>query len=175
MLSVFARGLKKRMKGKKRAEERAKAKEKEQTREEGMGMVVSPPVSSVGVQGPCLMDEEATRGGVSMVDDNDEQELADNTDELYTYTDPDTQMTTLPLSPMHTQFLSTSHPPLPIPTPSDPFVDEDFEMTPASSPVSISGSMRKAQSRGKAMQVLGYEVHEAFKGALFPSSYVQQV
>jgi hypothetical protein len=99
-------------------------------------------------------------------DDDGEQEFELNLDS----DDNDTPMSsTLPRLPTAAmQFLSIS-----APTASNPCVDEDFEMTPASSPISISGSMRKAQSRGKAMQVLGYEVHAGFKGALFPSSFLQ--
>ncbi|KAJ2916646.1 hypothetical protein MD484_g3759, partial [Candolleomyces efflorescens] len=200
MLSVFARGLKKRIKGKRKADkallkEKAKAdaaaqgsSSKSATGGEGVEvgkgegegeMVISPPVSTVVMASPfpptlthfgseVNADDEVwkRRGSVAMLDnhddaDDEQEEIELDSDD----TDTDTPMSpTLPRLPTTAmQFLSISPP---TPKPANPFVDEDFEMTAESSPVSV----RKAQSRGKAMKVLGYEAHEAFKGALFASS-----
>ena len=75
---------------------------------------------------------------------------------------------TLPLSPsfgVEPQAWAESTPTL---SASGPFsfnaaemTDKDFEMTPPSSPVSISSSARRAHSRGKAVRVLGIEARGA--------------
>jgi hypothetical protein len=160
MLSVFARGLKKRIQGKKKADKlllevkvqakavtqgsNSKMGGKEDGGEvEGVGeMVISPPVSSIDMactfpsnSGFEAEDEAGKgRGSVTMVDNQDDDADDDEEQELELDSDSDDNDTpmssTLPRSPTAAmQFLSISaH------TASNPFVDEDFEMRPASSP-----------------------------------------
>ncbi|RXW15949.1 hypothetical protein EST38_g9907 [Candolleomyces aberdarensis] len=164
MLSVFARGLKKRIQGKKK-KEKLKAKAKE---EDAGEMVISPPPSSIGMA--CTFattqEDEATwkrRGSVTMVEDGDDEgqeielDLSQDADTPMSMSDP------LPRSPTTGMRLLSIEDPFGTPGARGD-VDEDCEMTPGNdSPVSISASMRKAHSRGKAMKVLGYEAFFACK------------
>ncbi|RXW25122.1 hypothetical protein EST38_g746 [Candolleomyces aberdarensis] len=196
MLSVFARGLKKRIQGKKQKKLKDKAEGGKMKEEDAGEMVISPPPSSIGMGCTFASAQEVDlawnrRGSFMMVEDNEDadDECDDGHEielDMSQEEDADTPMSmSLPLPRSPTtgmQFLSISAP-INDTTVEESFgtpgarsdVDQDCEMTPASSPcygvnnspVSISASMRKAHSRGKAMKVLGYEVHEAFKGALF--------
>ncbi|KAJ2925158.1 hypothetical protein H1R20_g11938, partial [Candolleomyces eurysporus] len=188
---MFARGLKKRIQGKKQEKLKAKAKGGKVKEEDAGEMVISPPPSSMGMEFTFASAQEDDlewnrQRNFTMVEDNEDadDECDDGHEielDLSQDEDADVPMSmSLPLPRSPTtgmQFLSISTP-INHTDVKDPFgtpgairdVDEDCEMMLASSPccsvnnspVSISASMRKAHSRGKAMKVLGYEAHEAF-------------